>query len=407
MNKLVWKLLRQHLSAGQLTGFFLAHLLGMAIILLGIQTYCDIRPIFVHGDSFLKKDYLIATKEVSTLGNLLGSNSTFTPEEIADLQNQDFTAKVGRFTPALFDVSASMGLPNAGIHLSTEMFFEAVPDEFIDADLAQWQADPAEGILPIIIPRNYLNLYNFGFAQSRGLPQLSEGLTGLLQLNITLSGNGKRETYRGRIAGFSNRLNTLLIPQTFMDEANRRLAPEDKPAPSRLIVEVKNPSDSRIAQYFAQKHYQTEGNGLDDGKTSYFLRLLTGIVLAVGAIICLLAFYLLVLSIFLLLQKNAAKLENLLLLGYSPAQVARPYQWLAIGLNAAGLLAALGCVMWTRANYLEGLRLLFPQMETANLWPSLTTGIALAALLAALNVRFIQKKVKRIWMGKAMRASSV
>lgn len=396
MNKLVWKLLRQHISPGQLTGFFFANLLGMAIVLLGIQAYCDIRPVFTRGDSFLKKDYLIATKEVSTLGSLFGNSTTFSTEEIDDLQRQEFTEKVGCFTPSLFDVSASMGLEKAGIHLSTEMFFESVPDEFIDTDLSQWQADESGGSLPIIIPRNYLNLYNFGFAQSRGLPKLSEGLTGILSMRITLRGNGRTESYRGHIVGFSNRLNTILVPQAFMDEANHRLAPGREAHPSRLIVEVKNPADSRIARYFDKHHYQTEGNGLDDGKAAYFLRLLTGIVLAVGAVICLLSFFLLSLSIFLLVQKNASKLENLLLLGYSPAQVARPYQCLAVVLNVASLAASIGCVAGLRAVYVDSIRQVFPQLETGSLLPCLLAGGLLLVLTAVLDLLLIRRKVSRL-----------
>lgn len=396
MNKLVWKLLRQHISPGQLTGFFFANLLGMAIVLLGIQAYADIRPVFTRGDSFLKKDYLIATKEVSTLGSLLGNSSTFSLSEIEDLQQQEFTEKVGSFTPSLFDVSASMGMAKAGIHLSTEMFFESVPDEFIDTDLSQWKADDPGGSLPIIIPRNYLNLYNFGFAQSRGLPKLSEGLTGILSMTITLRGNGRTETYRGHIAGFSNRLNTILVPQEFMDEANRRLAPGREAHPSRLIVEVKNPADSRIARYFEEHHYQTEGNGLDDGKAAYFLRLLTGIVLAVGGVICLLSFYLLSLSIFLLVQKNASKLENLLLLGYRPTQVALPYQLLAVSLNVASLLAAIGFVAGLRTVYMDSIRQVFPQLQGGTLLPCLSTGILLLLLTAVLDWLLIRKKVRRL-----------
>lgn len=37
MNRLVWKLLRQHISVGQLAGFFLANLFGMMIVLLSVQ----------------------------------------------------------------------------------------------------------------------------------------------------------------------------------------------------------------------------------------------------------------------------------------------------------------------------------------------------------------------------------
>ena len=39
MNRLVWKLLRQHISVGQLAGFFLANLFGMMIVLLSVAKY--------------------------------------------------------------------------------------------------------------------------------------------------------------------------------------------------------------------------------------------------------------------------------------------------------------------------------------------------------------------------------
>ena len=54
MSALVWKLLRQHISIGQLAGFFLANLFGMMIVLLSVQFYKDVIPVFTEGDSFMK-----------------------------------------------------------------------------------------------------------------------------------------------------------------------------------------------------------------------------------------------------------------------------------------------------------------------------------------------------------------
>ena len=168
---MVWKLLRQHLSVSQLTGFFLANLCGMVIVLLSVQFYKDVLPVFTQGDSFLKKDYLIINKEVSTLGSLVGRDGTFSDAEMAKLEKQPFTESVGAFQPARFKVSAGMGMQ--GMQLSTAMFFESVPDRFVDVKVDDWTYRPGQEEIPIIIPRNYLNLYNFGFAQSRNLPQLS------------------------------------------------------------------------------------------------------------------------------------------------------------------------------------------------------------------------------------------
>ena len=45
---LVWKLMRRHISLGQLAGFFFANLCGMVIVLLSIQFYQDVAPVFME-----------------------------------------------------------------------------------------------------------------------------------------------------------------------------------------------------------------------------------------------------------------------------------------------------------------------------------------------------------------------
>ncbi|GCB34253.1 ABC transporter permease [Bacteroides faecalis] len=400
MNTLVWKLLRQHISIGQLAGFFLANLFGMMIVLLSVQFYKDVIPVFTEGDSFMKKDFIIATKKVSTLGTFTNKSNAFSPEEIADMKKQSFTKTIGAFTPSQFKVSAGLGMQEAGINLSTEMFFESVPDEFVDINLDKWHFDKETQEIPIIIPRNYLNLYNFGFAQSRSLPKISEGLMSLIQMNIILRGNGEIEQYKGNIVGFSNRLNTILVPQSFMDWANKKFAPETEAQPARLIIEVNNPADSAIASYFQKKGYETEDGKLDAGKTTYFLRLIVGIVLGVGLFISVLSFYILMLSIFLLLQKNTTKLESLLLIGYSPNRVALPYQILTVGLNVIVLLLSIGIVSWLRTYYIDSIRLLFPQLETGSLWLAIGMGIFLFLIVSIINILAVRRKVISIWMHK-------
>ena len=401
MPTLVWKLLRQHISIGQLAGFFLANLFGMMIVLLSVQFYKDVIPVFTEGDSFMKKDFIIATKKISTLGSFAGKSNTFSAEDIADLKKQPFTKTIGAFTPSQFKVSAGLGMQEAGIHLSTDMFFESVPDEFVDIKLDKWHFDESTHTIPIIIPRNYLNLYNFGFAQSRSLPKLSEGLMGLIQMDIMMRGNGRVEQYKGNIVGFSNRLNTILVPETFMRWANESFAPGAKSEPSRLIVEVNNPTDDRIAKYFKDKGYDTEDDKLDAGKTTWFLKVIVGIVLSVGLLISVLSFYILMLSIYLLLQKNTTKLENLLLIGYSPAKVAFPYQLLTLGLNAIVLILSVGVVLYVRSSYMKLIGKLFPQLDEGSMWPAMLVGVLLFAGVSVFNVIAVRRKVASIWMHKS------
>ena len=391
---MIWKLLRQHVSVAQLVGFALANLCGMVIVLVSVQFYKDVLPVFTQGDSFMKKDYLIVSKRVSTLGSVVGRSSAFSSAEQAELEEQPFTKSVGAFTPARFRVSAGMGMQ--GMQLSTALFFESVPDAYVDTDLEGWSFSPGQEEIPIVLPRNYLNLYNFGFAQSRSLPQLSEGVLGMMKLDIRISGRGQVKQMKGRIAGFSDRLNTILVPEAFMNWANAVYGDQKEAGPSRLIVEVKNPADDRIAKYLKEKGYETEGDKLDAGKTTWFLKMIVGIVMAVGLVISVLSFYILMLSIYLLLQKNTKKLETLLLVGYSPARVARPYQLLTVALNAVVLALGLLVVSLVRSAYLDVLGRMFPQMKGGSMAVAVTVGIVLFLIVSAINIAAVRKKINSI-----------
>lgn len=398
---LVWKLLRRHLSFPQFAGFFLANLLGMLIVLLGIQFYFDVAPAFSRGDSFIRSDYLIVSKRIGVMGAMSGRGSVFSPADIDEIRAQKFCKSVGAFTASQYGVSASMGIEGMG-YMSTDLFFESVPDRYVDTDSKEWTFKAGDPGVPIILPRSYLAIYNFGFSQSRSLPKLSEGVVGMLDLNVRLRGRDGREgVMKGKIVGFTDRLNTILVPESFMAWSNGVYAPGADAAPTRLVVEVYNPADDAIARFLQQKGYDTEADKLDAGKTTYFLRVVSGVVMGVGLLISLLSFYILMLSIYLLVQKNSTKLENLLLIGYGPWRVGLPYEVLAVGLNVLVLLLALGLVSLLRGYYLDMLSLLFPQVEGAGMWPACVLGILLCLVVSVLNVCAIQAKVLSIWKHKA------
>ena len=393
--KLIWKLLRHHISVAQLAGFFLANLCGMVIVLLGIQFYNDVLPIFTQSDSFLKKDYIVVSKKVSTLGSFLGRSNQFSNGDIEEVKEQPFTESVGSFTSSHFQVSAGLGIE--GIQMSTAMFFESVPDEFVDIETDKWRFTPGDGTIPIIIPRNYLNLYNFGFAQSRSLPQISEGLMGTISLDIRIAGKGKRDNYKGRIVGFSNRLNTILVPDAFMKWANTQYAEGKQKGPSRLIIEVNNPTDERIARFFEDKGYETENDKLDNGKAAWFLKIIVGIVLSVGLVISILSLYILMLSIFLLLQKNTYKLENLLLIGYSTRKVAFPYQAMTVLLNGMVLMLSTAIVLLVRHVYSNLMDEMGLPIDTGAPWLAIGAGIVLFLIVSAINTTLIYRKMKSLF----------
>lgn len=396
---LVWKLLRQHVSVPQFIGFFFANLCGMLIVLLGFQFYRDVLPVFTQGDSFMGAEYIIVSKKITAGNTLSGRSNSFNASDIDDIQDQDFARKVGKFTSTEYKVDARMGINGTPV-LSSELFFESVPDNFVDVSLDKWQWKEGAPSVPIILPRSYIAMYNFGFAHNHSLPKISDGLVGMIDFKIFIHGNGRQDEYKGKVIGFSSRLNSILVPQSFMEWSNSTYAPDSKSAPTRLIVEVANPADERIAQYIEDNGFDTENNNLDAEKTTYFLKLVVTLVMAIGGVISVLSFYILMLSIYLLVQKNASKLQNLLLIGYSPTLVAMPYQLLTIGLNLVVLLIALVVLSLLRGYYMEVIETLFPDIDEGNILPSVAVGLCLFALISVVNVIAVRRKVMSVWRKK-------
>ena len=394
--KLVWKLLRQHISWPQFVGFFFANLFGMTIVLLGYQLYCDILPIFTANDSFLKADYLVVSKKIGMANALGQQHSGFSKDEIADLQAQPFVKGVGQFTSTAYKAEATMGVSGMKI-LNSELFFESVPDPFVDVSLDNWRYTPGDTLVPVILPRSYIAMYNFGFAQNHSLPKINEGLVGMIDLHIQVQGKGGQGYFKGKVIGFSSKLNTILVPQSFMTWSNSHFSPDSEMPPSRLILDVTNPADQRIGTYLEDHNYELEDNNLDAEKTTYFLKLMVTLVMGVGVVISALSFYVLLLSIYLLVQKNTTKLQNLLLIGYSPSRVALPYQMLTLALNFAVLVASFSLLLIIRGYYIDIVETLFPDLPSTGVAATLGIGLALFLFVTGINFAILWRKTISIW----------
>ena len=400
-RSVMWKLLSKHVSKTQLAGFAIANMVGLLIVLIGLQFYADVRPVFSDEDSFMRKDYLVITKRVgnlSSLKSIFGNSgtNTFSEKEMEELESQEWVRKVGEFTTSNYPIYGMISLSGQNLSLRTSMFFESVPDEFIDTEVDGWGFDPENPMIPIIVSKDYLSLYNFGFAASQGMPQLSEKMIGMVPMTFRLTGSdGRQEYIPGKIVGFSNRLNTIIVPEAFMEWSNKRYAPGIVDRPSRLIVEVSNPGDAAITKYMDSRGYEIAGDKMNSGKASYMLTVVMGIVVAIGLIISLLSFFILILSIYLLLQKNTRKLQNLLLLGYSPRQVSGLYEKMVVYVNAAVYIVSVVLLVVVRSlslPYLEAFSLDGEPLLIAAL-----TGLLIIGLITTGNIAAIRRKIASLW----------
>lgn len=390
-------LLKRNISPWQIAGYAVATLVGVAIVMLAVQFYFDLGgALGIKSDSdinLVSPRNMVISKPVG-LGNTLSGNApSFSRHEIEQIEAQPWVSAISAFQASDFGVWA--GVDFGGRSLSSAMFFESIPDQLVDESISGFNFDPEHPLIPIVISKDYLALYNFGFATSGGLPVVSEGIISSIPLRVTLSGNGRRDTFDARIIGFSNWINTICVPRSFMDWAHNIYGSGAPSEPARLIIEVNDPSDPEVNKFMAHNNYIVAGPEDNSGRASYLLRIVSASVAAVGAVITLLALFILALSLFLLIHKNSQSISGLLLLGYTPSEVSRFYMALVGIINAAVLLLAMTALLLIS-------RLWHPAVEALGASPAspfaaIAVGVAVLALISAVNCAIIRRMVAKLF----------
>lgn len=396
---LVWKLLRHHISIAQMAGFFLANVFGLFVVLLGFQFYLDVISFITSDDGFLKDDYVVVNHKIGASNLVSGKNTGFTQSEIDDIQEQTFAKTVGIFTSNEYHVRAEMSIKGSSL-LNSEVFFESIPDEFVDIDQKEWHYSAGERVVPILLPRSYLTMYNFGFSKLYYLPTVSDGVVSMIDLKFLVQGNSRNEMFIGKIVGFSSKISSILVPRSFMDWSNSVFSTHVASLPARLLIKVENPANEEMLEYMDNMSYEIDSDRMDTGKETYLLKLIVLAVMMIGVLISFLSIYILILSIYLLVQKNSTKLETLMIIGFTVRQVAFPYQMLAAVLNLVVLLLAVSAVFVLRSYYIDIVQFLYPSVDVGSAIPMISLGIILLFGICVVNYCVIYNRIKRIWYSK-------
>ena len=387
------RLQRKTLIPAQIAGYTVTLLVGVTIVLLAFQLYSDIRPLLTQQTDVFKNHAVTLSKNVDMASTLNKDNIYFEEEEIEEIKNQRFVKEVAFFKSSTFETQAYIRIGSQ--KLSTDLFFESVPNDYIDVESDQWSWDPASNFIPIIIPEDYLNLYNFGFAESQSMPVISKDALGEFNIIIELSGNGRQRTYNSRVVGFSGKINTILVPDDFLTWANQEYGDGRSNAPSRLLVEFSDASDERIPSFIEEHGYNVKQDELETSKRVFFFKLAIAAVLVVAIIIILLSVAFIVMSLNLIVQRNRELFVNLYGIGYSPQSIARFYQVLVSVITAADMGLAIVAAILLRNIYVGRLSSMF-QIQ-GSITPIILTAIALTVILiVAYNINVLRTIKKTV-----------
>lgn len=394
--RLLFRLLRKNVNFWQIAGFALANLVGAVIVLFGIQAYKDAAQVLKSPDSVLSSNFLVLSKPVSavtTLAGALGAGPrSFSESEIGEIAAMDGVTSVATFRTALFGVYG--GISYGGFEISTEMFIESVPDAYLDIDPKVWTASLESKEIPVIIPQTYLNFYNYGFAAARGTPQLGKELFSMVPLRLVINGREGRKVYTGRIVGLTDRLNTILVPEDFLVEANRRFANMEPKAPTRVIVQAGSEASKGLMDLINENGYVIDGGSEDAVRMLAIVRTIISIVVALGLLVSALAFFLLLISILLLIEKNRYKNDTLHQLGYPDRMIALPYQTLAVGVDFVVWVLGSAITLLVYPVVTSLMQTISPGFEPSGPWLVILSASGLFAVFALIHIWLIRRKIR-------------
>jgi hypothetical protein len=331
----------------QLVGAIIGSLLGFFLVMAAAQLFADFKTMVSSSEQAIGSQFMVINKQVSVLNSLKIGKSTFTKSEVNELKSLPSVKKVGEFTANQFEAVASMSIPNGDDNsmMRTELFLESVGDDFLDVKPDDWKWKEGDEMIPMILPTDFINLYNFNFAPGRGLPQLSKSTIQLAVFDIDIRGAKGSSHYQGKIAGFSNRITSVLVPKNFMDYANSHFGNlKASPESYRIIVEVKQNELPSIQKHLENEGYETNQELLRNGKFGSLLQGILGVVAVLGILVMFVSVSAFLLYVQLAITRSKYETETLLRQGYPHYKIVKWYGkqlifiMLIIGISTTSLL---------------------------------------------------------------------
>lgn len=383
-SKLLRKLLLTNKGGGRLWAALISLCIGTTLLLLSVMIWWNFTELLegkYDGDS-LGSTFLTISKRVTNEKMGKPSTTLFTPTEIDAMKGAPQVQETGVLLSNRFPVFATLNAGAGGV-FSTGMFVEAVPDGFIDKKPQDWAWQPGMSQVPMILSSDFLNLYNYGFALSQGLPQLSQSSIQTLAFDLKVGTAERMETYSAHIVGFSDRISSVLVPESFVDYGNKTFAPGVPIAPSRLVVKVKDPSDNAFVSYLSTRDYITNTEQLRWNKMRTVVEAVTSATGLLALILMGIGTIVFILFIELTIARAQSSLTLLLELGYGPHFLSmfmlRRFLPLVVVVCIVSMVLAIG-VQVAAAGWLKSMNLNIPDMPGWPVWAAL--GVSLALLMA-------------------------
>jgi cell division protein FtsX len=230
------------------------------------------------------------------------------------------------------------------------------------------------------------------FAPGYELPQVSESTISSLALTINCFDRQQNEiSFYGKIVALSDRINSILVPKSFLDWGNTNFGTKPVTKVSRIYLKTKDANNPELLSFLEKKNYRLNKDKTRFGRVKQVLQgVFTGLGVF-GLMVVLLALMLFSFYLQLLIARSKDNLQLLLTLGYSPAWLSKnvAQRFITVYIIIVVIALAVAAVLqWAFYHYIMYNR---PELSAFIHW-SLMAATALLILLSAItNFRMVKR----------------
>jgi hypothetical protein len=368
---------------------------GVLLLLCSIQMYVNLQNLLRQNAASKNGfDFISIRKAVTneTMGK--AELNMFSAEETDELRKQPFINAVAPLLANNFRLQLSAGRV---LEFETDFFIEAIDNEFIDTVPPSFTWQEGQELIPLIVSSDFLEIYNV-FAPGYGLPQLSEETISSLVLTINCYDRQQKEiVFYGRIAALSDRINSILVPKTFLDWSNASFGNKPVTKAARLYIKTKDANNPELLNFLEKKNYKLNKDKTRFGRVKQVLQgIFTGLGFF-GLMLVILALMLFSFYLQLLIARSKENLQLLLTIGYSPAWLSKNVAKQFISVYIIVVLIALGItqlLQWAFHRYVMYNR---PELSPFIHWSLLVVTALLILLSVITNHRLVKKLLYRFY----------
>jgi hypothetical protein len=144
-----------------------------------------------------------------------------------------------------------------------EKFIDTVPPSFT------WQQGQID--VPVIFSSDFMEMYKY-LRQARICRKLSDKTMSSVNIILNAIRPSGVQNFMAHIVALSDRINSVLVPQSFMTWANKNLAAVTKVNASRIYLKTKDANDPQLLSYLEKKEYRVNKDKTKFGRVKQVLQ---------------------------------------------------------------------------------------------------------------------------------------